>query len=259
MTTRHSTTADPIRPAHDASEASSRPDLATYRLVHRLLRDGAHRLAEGVSELDLADRRQIKAFTKYWSGYAAEVNHHHTVEDLIMFPSLVERVPGGAVALTAIDGDHHHLDVLIAHTDRELARVGRGRSTARLHALLCELADHMDEHLDVEDRDLLPLFDAHFTGAEYAAMEARIHEEVSLGKQALFTVPFIMAGATAEEGAALLDQAPPALRVVYRMTRKSHERLCATAFPRTSAVESAQALRSVQEVLDGRRNQEKVA
>lgn len=228
------------------------PDLSTYRMIHRLLRDGARRLANGVSELDLADRRQIRAFARYWQGYAGEVKHHHTVEDVIMFPQLAQRVPGGAVALTAIDGDHHHLDVLAVHIDREIARVARGRSTSRLQALLDELADHMDEHLDVEDRDLLPLFEEHFSADEYAAMEASIHDEVSLGKQALFTVPFVMAGATAEEGAALLDEAPSALRVVYRMTRKSHERLCATAFPRTSAVEAAEAFRSTARVQSDR-------
>lgn len=235
------------------------PDLSTYRMIHRLLRDGARRLADGVTELDLADRRQIKAFARYWHGYAGEVKHHHTVEDVIMFPALAERVPGGAVALTAIDGDHHHLDVLIVHIDREIGRVERGRSVSRLHALLHELADHMDEHLDVEDRDLLPLFELHFDGDEYAAMEARIHEEVSLGKQALFTVPFVMAGATPEEGSTILEQAPSALRMVYRMTRKGHEKLCATAFPRTAATEAARSLAPATDIQGDLRVRELVA
>lgn len=209
------------------------PDLSTYRLVHRLLRQGARRLAEGASELDLADRHQLRAFAKYWNGYAGELLHHHTVEDRIMFPELEAKVSGGRAALAAIDGDHHDLDVLMVEIGREVARVTRGRGISRLEALLWELTDHLDEHLDVEDRDLLPLFAEHFSGEEYATMEARIHDEVSLGTQALFTVPFIMAGATDEERAMLLDHAPAPLKAVHRMTRRSHQRLCATAFPRT--------------------------
>lgn len=220
------------------------PDLSTYRLIHRLLRQGARRMALGVSELDLADRHQLRAFARYWQGYAGELLHHHTVEDLIMFPELAAVVPGGPAALAAIDGDHEHMDVLMVEIEREVARVGRGRGISRLEALLWELTDHLDEHLDVEDRDLLPLFAEHFSAEEYAAMEARIHQEVSLGKQALFTVPFIMAGATDEERAGLLEHAPAALKAVHRMTRRSHERLCATAFPRTDAVERAAAVRS---------------
>ena len=242
---------------------SNRPDLGMYRIIHRLLRDGARRLALGASELDLADRQQVKAFGRYWHGYAGELTHHHTAEDVIMFPELASRVPGGSVALTAIDGDHHHLDVVMLHIGREIARVGRGRSTSRLIPLLDELSAHVDEHLDVEDAELLPLFEDHFTGEEYAAIEARIHQEVPLGKQALFTVPFIMAGTTAEEGAVLLARAPQALRVVHRMTRKRHQRLCAIAFPRTSAVEAAAATGSSGAVpapsTDGGTEQELVA
>lgn len=239
------TTNSPHRQSGPASGSTgSTPDLSTYRMIHRLLRQGARRMADGVTELDLADRRQLRAFARYWQGYAGEVKHHHTVEDVIMFPALAERVPGGALALTAIDGDHNHLDVLIVHIEREIGRVERGRSISRLHALLGELADHMDEHLDVEDRDLLPLFEQHFTAAEYVAMEERITEEVALGRQAFFTVPFVMAGATAEERAGLLEHAPAVLRMVHRMTRRSHERLCALAFPRTSGSEAAARLRS---------------
>jgi hemerythrin-like domain-containing protein len=221
------------------TNSSNLPDLNMYRLIHRLLREGAHRLADGVTELDLADRHQVRAFGRYWRGYAGEVKHHHTVEDVIVFPALAERVPGGAVALTSIDGDHHHLDVLSVHIEREIARVERGRSISRLHALLIELSDHMDEHLDVEDRELLPLIEEHFNRQEYAALEDRIPKEVPLGKQALFTVPFVMAGATPEEGVEILATAPSALRMVYRMTRRGHEKLRNTAFPRTVAAEAA--------------------
>ncbi len=218
------------------------PDLTTYRIVHRGLRHGAHRLAAAGARLDPTDARRVAAFAAYWRGYAGEVLHHHGVEDDVFFPALVETVAVGAEALEAIGGDHEHLDVLMDAITARIAELETGGGTEELCRLLAELADHMETHLAVEDADLLPLFERHFTAEAYEALEAQALEDVGLGKQAFFTVPFIVGSATPAERFRLLADAPLPLRVVYRLTRRRHARLVLAALGPEPAEDAGDAV-----------------
>lgn len=222
--------------------STATPDLTNYRQVHHALRRAARRLAVAARQLDPTDRRRVKAFATYWKGYAGEILCHHTIEDDHFFPALVQQVATGAAALAAIDGDHDHLDLLMITIDAEVAQVAAGAGTAVLCELLDELAEHMDTHLDVEDRDLLPLFERHFTAEEYEALDARAIKALGLGRQAAFTVPFIADAATPEARAAMLGGAPLPFRVLYRLTRGRHARLSAAALGDATADDARRAL-----------------
>jgi len=96
--------------------------------------------------------------------------------------------------------------------------------------VLRDLAAHMDAHLDFEDADILPLYVRHFTAEEYDALNARALKSLGIGKQAAFTVPFIALSITPAEREHVLGEAPAAFRLLFRMTRRRHARLVATAF-----------------------------
>lgn len=209
--------------------STATPDLTAYRQVHHALRRAARRLAVAARQLDTNDRRRVKAFATYWKGYAGEILCHHTIEDDYFFPALAQQVATGPAALAAIDGDHEHLDHLMAKIGDEVDHVVAGGGTPVLCDLLDELAEHMDTHLDVEDRDLLPLFERHFTAEEYEAIDAQAMKALGLGRQAAFTVPFIAEAATPEVFAAMLGGAPLPFKVLYRLTRGRHARLSALA------------------------------
>src|SRR5262245_13846873 len=123
------------------------PDITiTYRAVHRALRAGAHRLADSAAEPRSAAR--VRAIAKYWKGYSAEVLAHHSAEDDIFFPALVERVPCAAELMARTDADHHYLDELMALADSEVAAVEQGAGQQVLARVFAELAELMDRHLD---------------------------------------------------------------------------------------------------------------
>ena len=212
------------------------PDLTTYHAVHVALRAATHAMANAVATVDPTDRRRTKAIARYWKGYAGEVLIHHTVEDEVVFPELVERVPVAADHIARIDVDHHHLDELMAGITAEVAAVAAGGDPTRGAELLRELAEHMDTHLDFEDADLLPLIERHFTGEEYDALEQRAMKLVGVGRQAAFSIPFVAVWATDEVRAHMLASAPAAFRLLWRATRGSHARLMARAFGATQAV-----------------------
>jgi hemerythrin-like domain-containing protein len=208
------------------------PDLTMYRLVHRALRVGTAGIAEAAADIHTADERRRTAFAKYWNGYAAEVLGHHTVEDEIFFPALVDRVPVAGALIERTDADHHHLDELMEAIGRAVGQVRHGLSAPELPALTRELVQHMDTHLDFEDADILPLFERHFTGDEYGALNEAALKSAGVGKQAAFAVPFIVSVMTDDERQKALTEAPLPLRLLYRATRRSHTRLTERAIGR---------------------------
>ena len=92
--------------------AAGTADLTTYYAIHTALRQGAHRLAAATARVGRDDRGTIKALGAYWKGYAGEVVAHHTTEDQLFFPALLERAPEVAGHLERVAADHALLDEL---------------------------------------------------------------------------------------------------------------------------------------------------
>jgi len=205
------------------------PDLTTYRAVHVALREAASRMAAAAGTLRVSDWRRIDAFARYWKGYAGEVLAHHTIDDDTFFPALVERCPVAGDLIARADADHLHLDELMTAVDGAVAELQRGMGPGELPELLGQLAVHMDEHLGFEDEDILPLFERHFTGEEYDALEEAAQKALGISKQAAFTVPFVLHWVDPAVAEDLIAKAPVAFRALYRLTRRRHQRLGATA------------------------------
>jgi hemerythrin-like domain-containing protein len=213
------------------------PDMTDYRVIHHCVRIAPHRMAAAIADVDPGDVHRAKALHRYWVGYAGEVLTHHTVEDDVFFPRLAERVPAVTEHLARVDGDHHRLDELMDACADAMQRFAREASPAAADSaigVLRELADHMDRHLDFEDQDLVPLFGRHFTATEYDELTKAAVKGLRL-KQAAFTVPFIMHWAAPADRAKMLDEAPLPLRVIYRLTKRSHAQLTALALGRAAA------------------------
>jgi len=217
--------------------APGAPDMSDYRVIHHCLRIAPHRMAAAVAEVEPGDLVRAQALHRYWVGYAGEVLAHHTVEDDVFFPRLIERVPVAADHLARVEGDHHHLDELMDACSDALRRFAGAASPSSADdaiAVLQELAELMDRHLDFEDEDLVPLFGRHFTASEYEELTEAAVKGLSI-KQAAFTVPFVMHWASPADRAKMLGEAPLPMRVIYRLTRGRHARLTALALGRAAA------------------------
>jgi hemerythrin-like domain-containing protein len=210
------------------------PDLTNYHAVHRALRGGAHQLARAAGALATADDRRRKAYARYWKGYAGEVLAHHTVEDEYFFPALVDRVPVAAQLVRRTDADHRHLDELMDDLTEAVASAAAGNQAPGLVSLTRELADQLQEHLDFEDSEVLPLFVRHFTGPEYHELDEAAVKSLGVGPQAAFTVPFVLGAMTPEEARRTLATAPLPLKVVNALFGGAHRRLVGRAFGATT-------------------------
>jgi hypothetical protein len=215
------------------------PDLSTYHLIHRAIRHSADQLAAAVADLDDGDRRQARAVAWWYDRFTKELHDHHTVEDEIFFPALAARIPTFAAHDAALAADHEHLDEVVAALAAALSGLaGDGDwASCRQVALdqAVELACFLHEHLGTEDDDVLPLFERHFSAAEYERLDeaARTaHSPVGM----LFTIPWVLSVCTDGERDGLLASAPKMIEILYRLGRSRYARRTAAAFGATAPV-----------------------
>ena len=214
---------------HAAPSLTDRADAAEYAVIHHAIRSAGHALAGASRSLTIADQPRLQAFLRYWSGHRGEILSHHGIEDRIFFPALRDRVPSVAGILDQLDAEHHRLDQLMEECDEGIGRIVAGAAPTAATSALCRLADVMDGHLDLEDREIVPLFAEHYSATEYDALTKTAMKQTGFGKQAAFTVPYIAYWASAEDREMLLSKAPTPFRVLYRLTRRRHGKLTALA------------------------------
>ncbi|MET0911362.1 MAG: hemerythrin domain-containing protein [Ilumatobacteraceae bacterium] len=210
------------------------PDLRFYLSIHAKLRADIGRYARAVELATEDERARHRALRRWAEGFVGELIEHHHAEDEHLFPDLRSRVPAAAAVLDRLDGDHRHLDELLARwADAARGLTGRGRPFDAVRRELVEVSialhDHLDEHLSVEDADVLPLFVRHYSAAEFDAVQGAAVRDAR--KQGMtFYVPWIVDAVHGDVRERLLAEAPLPMRILWWATRGRHARLVATAF-----------------------------
>lgn len=212
-------------------------DLTRYHLIHAAFRGGIARLVRATSA-DApggSDAHRKKAIARYWKGYAGEIRAHHHVEDRFVFPELTRRVPSMAPKTDRTSHDHEDLDEMLADADAVMMLVAAGSDPRDAGKSMRAIGEHLQEHLDFEDAEILPVIETSFTRTEYEELDQQALKDLGVGKQAAFTVPFALAATTPDNYARIWDGAPLPLKVIWYLTRGSHARMVRTAFGRDAA------------------------
>jgi hemerythrin-like domain-containing protein len=213
----------------------TQPDLTTFTVLHRLMRVDSRRLAAEIDQIDeLRREEQVPPLARWYAGFQDELHDHHVIEDDIFNPALVERLPSARSLVERIDADHRHLGDLIDRVTVALERLADPHVAFRAaHAEAVMVTDGLaallESHLAFEDGDVVPLFGEHFSGEEYDALEKRARKLPS-PRRLMFTLPWVMHGATDEERRELLGSAPLPFKVLWYAVRGRYRRLEAAAF-----------------------------
>jgi len=193
------------------------------------------RLAPGaVSRVPPGARRQAAAVDRHIGFLCELLHHHHTGEDEHLWPPLRERLPAGALPLLAAAEEQH------AAIEEALSRVAAARrrwagcpdAAARdaLAGALRDLHALLAEHLDAEERTLLPLAAAHLTEPEWLAIG-----EAAVAASPKSAMPLVI-GMFAYEGdpevlATMLHSAPVLVRLVIpRVAPRVYARRAAAVY-----------------------------
>jgi hypothetical protein len=238
-----------MAPTSTFPAAGRTPDLTAFILVHRALRRDAGRLVTALEGLGDGDTARARALRRWYGHYRAELHAHHQLEDDLWFPVVAERVPTFAAHTDRLAREHHVLeDAAMALTARldELAGDGGASAPARRAArdAACELREVIDEHLDFEDADIVPLITRHLSADDVAEVEARTRARLDR-RQLPFLVPWLLSAATQAERTRMLAVAPWPLKFVWYASRRRHDRMTARALGRTLSRSQAASLQEV--------------
>ena len=214
------------------SPVTEAPDLSDYHQIHRAIRASAHQLGAAVRAVAPTDRRRAQALAWWFDGFAGELHGHHTVEDEVFFPALAERVPTYGDHSAELTADHDELEAMLPELRALLHQMARGErfDVAREQAVLLAdgLARHLEEHLGVEDSDILPLFERHFSKSEYEGLVEQALKRMKFG-QLPWTIPWLVSNLTPDEYREVLDGAPGMMRLLWRLTRGRYARRASLA------------------------------
>ena len=199
-------------------------------LAHRAMVRDLDRVAElGAREAGRRlDRRRAAAVADYVSDLCDSIHHHHSAEDEVLWPVL-ERSAGAHVDLTELTDDHAVLDPKLARIREGAASLkASGLFPARLAADLADLRDTLREHIEDEERTIVPLIRRYVSVADWNEVEAKIRKR---GAKMSFEVPRILAVTTDRELAELRAEGgiPVAvlLKVLPPMFRRRERRVFA--------------------------------
>ena len=185
--------------------------------VHVFLRREFRLAAAVVREVRAGDRRRSRVVADHLEFITRFLHNHHTAEDELLWPRLLERVPDELAPIVHLmESQHEAVDALLQQINDLLPgwrESADSQDRDRLAALFDALYPGLTEHLDAEEQRLLPL----------AARSVTLEEWHELGKAGVAVLPRsempLVLGMFQYEGdpvvvAQIAREAPPLIRSI---------------------------------------------
>lgn len=199
------------------------PDLTSMYVIHRAMLTDLRRLIKVLGGPARLRGSRDRAVRRYAGSILTEVHHHHANEDDLLWP-IIARTAGHAVDLAPYTDDHEALAPVLDRCTTAL-----GGDQRALGQALAALLDLLDDHIAEEESALLPIVARYVPYDAYVWAERQIARRASFG-QLMFTAPWLVRHATAEEAARLLAGAGAPLRVLVALSRRGYARREREAF-----------------------------
>jgi hypothetical protein len=211
-----------------SSQAATSTDTRMMPVVHTLFRREL-RLAGGLLRgvPDGATARAV-VVADHLDLVGEVLHHHHTAEDELLWPLLLERVPDELAPLVHLmEAQHGRVEQLLDEITPLLAqwrRTAGATERDRMAELYDELYVSLAEHLDAEEQRLLPIAARTVTQAEWERMGEAARAGTPKAKQ------FVVFGMIAYEGgpvgvALMMHGAPAPVRwLVPRLGARAYRK-----------------------------------
>ena len=203
-------------------------DTSEMPTVHTFFRR-EFRLAGGVvRSVAAGDVRRAQELSDHLEYVGRCLHHHHTAEDELAWPLLLERVPEElAPIVTLMESQHERVDALLQQvTDLRMrwATDGDVDTRDRLADTLDRLYAHLAEHLDAEEERLLPIAARTLSHDEWHAIGERARSQGRRNEMFL-TFGMLQHDGDPEVLRRMLGAAPAPVRVlVPRLARRAFRR-----------------------------------
>lgn len=211
-----------------STTAAPQTDTRVMNTLHTFFRR-EHRLAggllRGVADGNTARAAVVRSHLEF---LCRALHHHHTVEDRVLWPLLLERVPDELAPIVHLmESQHERVDGLIEEIGTLLPRWTHdadAATAARLADLFDTLYVHLVEHLDAEEQRLLPIAARTVTQAEWDHMGEVARREAPK-EDGLLALGMFQHEGDPEVFASMIAEAPAPVRwLLPRLARRAFRR-----------------------------------
>jgi len=207
---------------------TARTDTRVMNTLHTFFRR-EHRLAGGLLRaVGDGDTRRSRVVGEHLDFLSRALHHHHTIEDRLLWPLLLERVPEElSPVVHLMESQHERVDGLIQEIGTLLPGWTRDADAAtgrRLADLFDTLYVHLVEHLDAEEERLLPIAARCMTQTEWDEMGETARREAPR-EEGLLALGMFQHDGDPEVIALMVSQAPAPVRwLLPRLARRAFRR-----------------------------------
>ena len=193
-------------------------DVRDMYVVHRVFRREFVLIPQLIRQVAAGDTARAAVVGEHARLLLAGLDMHHTGEDALLWPKLLERNPPNAELVHRMEGQHHRVEELISQLQESLTR---WQAEAR-PAVREEVASTFDqfrvallEHLDDEEQHILPIAARCVTQEEWNELGQHGIEKVTKAQLPLM-FGALLEEATPPERKMMLSLVPIPVRVLLR-------------------------------------------
>lgn len=198
--------------------STSRPPVEEMYVIHRAFRREFGLVPDLVRAVPEGDRARAEVVGDHLMLVLAGLHMHHTGEDEVLWPRLLERAAPDAELVGTMQAQHDRVD---GYAERigplvgDWTRTGSAVRGEQLARLVEEFRTALLEHLDLEERAVLPLVTRHISAAEWREMGGDHSKEMSRQELPLM-FGAILEDASPEERRMMLAPLPLPVRWLLR-------------------------------------------
>jgi hemerythrin-like domain-containing protein len=203
---------------HTHTSAEARPDVHEMVVIHRVFRREFSAIPTLVRRVAEGDRARAETVGSHLGLILAGLHMHHTGEDEVLWPLLLERAAPSTGLVETMQSQHQRVDEyadqlgpLLDAWKAHPSPLG-GEQLARI---VEQFAQALLEHLDLEEREILPLVSRHISVAEWDSLGEHGKDSMS-ARQLPLMFGSILEEADEDERSRMLAHLPGPIRLVMR-------------------------------------------
>ncbi|MFD8717157.1 hemerythrin domain-containing protein [Streptomyces sp. NPDC059629] len=207
-----------LNSSHGVPATAERPHTHEMVVVHRVFRRESALLPRLVRAVPEGDTARAARIVGVLGDYTMGLHHHHHAEDELIWPLLRSRAAQDEALVGRMTEQHATIDRTLAAVaewtpvwERSADRISGEELALALEAHRTALLEHLDE----EERSVLPLVAGHLTVAEWDLVGQRGMEGIPKNKRML-ALGAILEEATPEESAFFLGKVPLIGRLLWQ-------------------------------------------
>lgn len=221
-------TTAPLTLPGQAAAPDGPADMTMMYVLHHAFRRDLADFARAVRATATDDQPRWGLLRERWLRFTHELHQHHTKEDEILWPLLLERVrTAGDVdserVLYEMEEEHAVLDPLLTTATDAFEMLAVGPDAAAhdvLDEALGELSGVLHHHLGHEESAAIAILQRYVGGREWARLERKRFRPKQSLAQARFFVPWALKDVPEDGRRRVLALGGPPLRLIHATSRR---------------------------------------